>query len=220
MTTTTTLTKLATEKKINTLLSKQKITLNDIEGLSPAERQLLGEIATKALTKLKGVARDTFLDKIELIMSPITKNSMWEHNHTVITRATSSFMQRHGIMPTANTLAEQTGLSRQTVAKHLREYRAHPDFIAETEQFKLMSNDVLAKVFKFASNGDIRAARLYFEMVGALNKQQPGTVVNAQNNYIQINNTILSQENLKQLSAEQLKQIEDIIVNKPCKVMG
>jgi hypothetical protein len=57
----------------------------------------------------------------------------------------------------------------------------------------------------------VKAARLYFEMVGAMNKQQPNTVINEQNNYIQINNTILSQQNLKQLSKEQLNQIEHII---------
>ena len=51
-------------------------------------------------------------------------------------------------------------------------------------------------------------------MVGAINKQKPNTVVNEQNNYIQVNNTILSQENLRQLSPEQLNQIESIITNK------
>ena len=83
-----------------------------------------------------------------------------------------------------------------------------------------MSHNVPANVFKFANNGDMRAARLYLEMVGALNKQPAGTVVNAQNNYIQINNTILSQENLKQLSAEQLAQIENIVTHKECKVIA
>ncbi|HEY4325930.1 MAG TPA: hypothetical protein VGN20_18215 [Mucilaginibacter sp.] len=59
----------------------------------------------------------------------------------------------------------------------------------------------------------MRAARLYPETVGAINKQHTNTVVNEQNNYIQINNTILSQDNLKQLTAEQLNQIESIITN-------
>jgi hypothetical protein len=57
------------------------------------------------------------------------------------------------------------------------------------------------------------AARLYFEMVGAINKQQPGRMVTEQNNYIQVNNTILSKENLRSLSEEQLNQIEHIITN-------
>lgn len=83
-----------------------------------------------------------------------------------------------------------------------------------------MAHNILANVFRCAGNGDRKAARLYLEMVGALNKQPAGTVVNAQNNYIQINNTILSQENLKQLSAEQLAQIENIVTNKECQLIS
>jgi hypothetical protein len=71
----------------------------------------------------------------------------------------------------------------------------------------------ISALFKSAINGDTKAARLYFEMVGAISKQQPGMVVTEQNNYIQVNNTILSQENLRALSAEQLNQIEHIITN-------
>jgi hypothetical protein len=211
---TTALTNLTANKKIDSLLSQQKITLKDIEGLSQPERQYLEEMTTATLAKLKGEERDNFLNKLESIVPANTKNSIWEHNHTVISRAISSFMRQHGVMPAKNTIAEQTGLSRQTVAKHFVTYRSHPEFMVEMEQFKFMAHNLLANVFKYASNGDMKAARLYLEMVGALNKQQPGTIVNAQNNYIQINNTILSQENLKQLSTEQLAQIENIITNK------
>ena len=88
------------------------------------------------------------------------------------------------------------------------------------EQFKFMAPNILAGVFKCAFNGDMSAARLYFEAVGVAGKRQGNTVTNEQNNYIQINNTILSQENLKQLSAEQLSRIENIITsNEPCKLI-
>jgi len=83
-----------------------------------------------------------------------------------------------------------------------------------------MSHNILANVFKYAVKGDMKAARLYLEMVGAINKPQNNSVVNQQNNYIQINNTILSQENLKQLTAEQLNQIESIITNKEYKMLS
>jgi hypothetical protein len=114
-------------------------------------------------------------------------------------------------MPPKFVIARETGLSRQTVAKHLTDYKTHPQYLAEMEQFKYMAPKILAGVCKLACNGDVKAARLYFEMVGAINKKQPNTVINKQNNYIQINNTILSQENLNQLSKEQLNQIEHII---------
>ena len=150
-------------------------------------------------------------------MPASTKNSVWEHNHVVISNAIAKHMRENGMMPTKSVITEKTGLSRQTVAKHFKEYKTHPEFIAQVEQFKFMSHKILTNVFKFASNGDTKAARLYFEMVGTMNKQP---VVNEQNNYIQINNTILSQENLKQLSAEQLALIENIVTNKEYKMIS
>ena len=206
-------------KKIDSLLAQQKITLEDIEDLTQTERRRLGYKATKILANLKDEERDRFLEKIEQIMPGNGQNDIWEYNHAVISAAISNYMGQYGVMPDKSTVAQQTGLSRQTVAKHLIEYKQHPEFIAETEQFKFMSNQILANVFKYANNGDVRAARLYFEMVGTLNKPSAGTVL-SQNNYIQINNTILSQENLKQLSAEQLTLIENIVTNKEYNILS
>jgi predicted transcriptional regulator len=163
------------------------------------------------LNRLKGEERDNFLAKIDPILPPATKSDIWDYNNHRISNAISSYMSEYGVMPSQSDIAEETGLSRQTVSKHFKEYKAKPEFIAQMEQFKFMAPKMLANVFKAAGTGDIRAARLYFEMVGAMNKPQANTVINGQNNYIQINNTILSQENLKQLSEEQLKQIESII---------
>ncbi len=56
-----------------------------------------------------------------------------------------------------------------------------------------MTSKVLATVFKFAVNGDVKAARLYFDIVGSNTIQSSSsTIVKSQNNYIQINGTILS----------------------------
>ena len=200
-------------QKIDSLLAQQKITLEDIEGMSNPERRRLANKATKILSKLTGIARDNFLEKIEQVMPGGGKNEIWEYNHTLISTFISNYMHEYEVMPGKSVIAEETGLSRPTITKHLVAYRQHPEFIAEMEQFKLMSNEILVNVFKHASKGNMRAARLYFEMVGTLNKQPAGTIVNAQNNYIQINNTILSQEKLKQLSTEQLTLIENIVTN-------
>jgi hypothetical protein len=210
----------AANQKIRSLLTRQKITPKDIEDFTGPEREQFQKVLTKTLARLTGEERDKFLDKIDLILPPSTKSAVWEHNHATITNAISNFMRQHGTMPTKNTIAGQTGLSRQTVAKHFAAYRSHPEFTAEMEQFKFMAHNLLGNVFKYAAGGDMKAARLYLEMVGALNKHPGGTVVNAQNNYIQINNTILSQENLKQLSAEQLAQIENIVTHKECKLIS
>lgn len=214
METETTLTNLTIAKrKVDGLFAQQNICLADIESLTKIELDYLKEIATERLHRLEGEERDNFISKIELIIPTDTKNRLWEHNHLVIGNAISRAIREYGYMPTKSAIAQETGLSRQTVNKHMVEYKTHPEFAAEMEQLKFMVPRILTNVIRVANNGDVKAARLYFEVVGALNKQQPNTVVNKQNNYIQINNTILSQEKLQQLSAEQLDMIESIVTN-------
>jgi len=201
----------AARQKVNRLLMLKKLTVQDIADLDQMERDYLEETATQQLRGLTGEARDSFIEKMEAIIPISTKNQIWEYNQTVISNAISKFIGKHGCMPSKTLIAEETGLSRQTVVKHVKEYQTHPEHLAAVQQFKFMAPNVLASVFKSAINGDTKAARLYLEMVGAISKQQPGMVVNEQNNYIQVNNTILSQENLRALTAEQLNQIEHII---------
>jgi predicted transcriptional regulator len=201
------------KRKVGRLFSLNKITPKDIEGFNDLERDYLATTSTEMLQQLKGEERDSFINKIDLIVPAENKNQIWEYNHHLINSAISKLMREHGVMPDKTDIAKATGLSRPTIGKHLKEYKTHPEYAAEMERFKFMASKVLANVYKLALNGDIKASKLYFEMVGAVNKQQPGAVVNEQNNYIQVNNTILSQENLRRLSAAQLKQIENIITN-------
>jgi len=200
--------------KIDRLLALDKITPKDIEGLNDIEREYLAETATQIVAQLKGVERDNFLDKMDLIVPASTKSDIWAYNHARISGAVSRYMRENGVMPAQNIIARETGLSRQTVFNHLKEYKHHPEHAAQMEQFIFMAPSVLANVFKHALNGDIKAARLYFQMVGAIHQQPANTVINGQNNYIQVNNTKLSQQNLERLSAEQLAQIENIIRNR------
>ena len=75
-----------------------------------------------------------------------------------------------------------------------------------------MTAKVLAKVCQFALLGNTGAAN-YISIIGCLNNGQTtnNTLIQNQNNFIQINNTILSQETIKNLSADQLQNIESII---------
>jgi len=57
------------------------------------------------------------------------------------------------------------------------------------------------------------AAKLYFQVIGNLsnNEASNNTLIQNQNNFIQINGTVLSQEKIKQLNHDQLLQIENIL---------
>ncbi|MBD1395366.1 hypothetical protein [Mucilaginibacter glaciei] len=199
------------KKKIENILALSIITVSDLDCFDNPERRKLSSAVNKILNKLKGVERDAFLIKIAAVVPPDTRKQLWEENHLNISAAITSYIRDYGVMPAKYLIAQQTGLSRPTVTKHFNEYKTNPEHLAHMEQFKFMAPKVLSSVFRAAVNGDMRAARLYLQMNGGFDQQPANTVVNEQNNYIQINNTILSQENLKQLSAEQLRQIEDIV---------
>lgn len=202
-----------TETKINKILSLEQITPKDLEHLSEKENTRLMEILTERFNKLKGTERDKFYKKIEPITSATTKNQLWEYNHNQITWAISTLMQEYGRMPTKTEIATKTELSRQTIHKHLKEYTNHPQYLGQIEQFRFMTSKVLAKVFQFAVNGDTGAAKLYFNVMGFMNNGQTpnNTLIQNQNNYIQINGTVLSQETIKHLNPEQLNTIETIL---------
>lgn len=199
------------KQKIGQLLKQEQITRSDFEGLTQPESDYLDNTCAEILDQLEGTQLDNFLAKIDPILTPETKSDIWENNHRAISEAIADYIRGNGFMPTQTDIAILTGLSRQTVAKHLKEYEKQPEFMQQAEQFTIMAPQLLANVFKFALRGDIRAARLYFEIIGAKTTQPQNTLPGPQNNYIQINNTILSQQNLANLTAEQLNQIEGII---------
>jgi hypothetical protein len=122
-------------------------------------------------------------------------------------------LQDYGPMPSKVEIAKKSGLSRQTIHKHLKEYKTHPLFLGQMEQFRFMSSKLLATIFHYAINGDIAASKLYFSVIGCANagQQLNNTMIQNQNNYIQINGTVLSQETIRQLNAEQMNSIESIL---------
>lgn len=201
------------EAKINKILSNEQISYSDFQILNDLEKDRLMEIINQQFNGLKGTERDNYFKKIEAITSETTKNQIWENNHIQITWAISTLIQECGRMPTKTEIATKTELSRQTIHKHLKEYTSHPQYLGQFEQFRFMTSKVLAKVFQFAVNGDTGAAKLYFNVMGFMNNWQTKNkpLIQNQNNYIQINGTVLSQETIKHLNPEQLKTIETIL---------
>jgi hypothetical protein len=201
------------DKKIQSLFALEKITPNDLECLNKTERDKFLDVLTQKFNTFKGKNRDNLYDQVEAITSDNTRNQLWEYNHNQITWAISNLIQDYGRMPSKTEIALKTELSRQTVHKHLNEYKEHPLYLGQIEQFRFMTSKVLARVFSFAVNGDIGAAKLFFNIVGVANNSQTlnQTLIQNQNNYIQINGTVLSQEAIKHLNPEQLNSIEQIL---------
>ena len=199
--------------KVDRVLALEEITLSDLEQLNRTENDSLMEILGEKLNKLKGSERDKFCRKINLITSEATKNQIWENNHLQIGWAISSLIRKHGNMPSKTEIAIESELGRQTIDKHLKEYANHPQYLGQIEQFRFMIPKVLARVFQFAVDGDVGAAKLYFNVMGMLNNGKPSNrfIQNQQNNFIQINSMTINQELLKHLKPEQLDTIESIL---------
>jgi len=201
------------EVKINKIASLKQITPNDLKSLTKSEVRKLFDLLNERINSSMGVERDQLFEKIEAIQNVEMKNQLWEYNHLRITAAISNLMYDKGIMPSATDISGETGLSRQTIHKHLKEYVNHPLFLEQIEQFRFMGSRVLIKIYQFAMEGDMRAMKLYFNIIGGLNNRQAtnNTFIQNQNNYIYINGILFDQEAVKYLNPEQLNTIETIL---------
>jgi hypothetical protein len=202
-------------EKINSVLALEKISVEDTDILNESEKVKLYQIITDTFNELSGNERDDFYRKIEAVTAVETKNQIWENNHNSIIYGIATLTHEYGRMPTKSEIANKTKLSRQTVHKHLKDYQSNPLYTEYQQQFKFMESKVLARVFQFAVNGDVRAARLYLECTGALKNSPLGknnnTLIQNQNNYIQIGAVLLNQEIIKNLKPEQISTIEGIL---------
>ena len=183
-----------------------QVTFADMEILTELQKRKFLEEVNKKQLIAEGEDKDKLLYKFELMFTEETKRQIWDYNHTRITVALTNLIIEKGRMPCKVDIQERTGLSRVTIDKHLKEYQNNPEYIKRAEQFTFLGDKVLAKVFSLAVNGDIKACKLYLECMGKF-----GTSINTQNNYIQINGLTISQEQIKNLQIEQLKQIQNIL---------
>ncbi len=108
-------------------------------------------------------------EKGEQDESPITgRNKTWEENHTAIIKAIDKLIFKNERLCSVTEIADFTGLSRNTVYKHLGSFEDGKLMIENVEQCKFLSSKVLAKVMELAVGGDLRACRLALQIVGVL----------------------------------------------------
>ncbi|AZA84954.1 hypothetical protein C1637_21990 [Chryseobacterium lactis] len=207
------------ENNLDTILALHKITLEDLGTLDETNKNEFLNIMTQKLNSLKGDELENFCTQIEDIMHPRVKNELWEKNHINIMWGISVLIRENGRMPTKTEISSKTELSRQTVHKHLKEYKNSIYYTEFQEQFGILQSKIMSSVFQHAIGGDMKAAKLYLECIGALkntssaNQQSHvnNTLIQNQNNMIQINGMILNQETIQKLKPEQLNTIEGIL---------
>lgn len=71
----------------------------------------------------------------------------------LITQAICKQSSTYKAIPNQLQIAEETGISRRTVSKHLKDYSKNPLFIALTDQLKIMGMWVMGRVLESALCG-------------------------------------------------------------------
>src|SRR5581483_9681031 len=82
-----------------------------------------------------------------------------------------------------------------------------------TRKYNLMITEILNQVCSQALYGNVKASRLFMELMGLLKTNQVvnNNFINRQNNIVQLNNIQLTDELIKNLNPDQVEQIERII---------
>ncbi|UOU98991.1 hypothetical protein MUU74_03325 [Chryseobacterium daecheongense] len=208
------------ENKIDKVLALKKIAIEDVHDLTEEDRNRFLKILVEKLNTLKGDELEGFCTQIEDIMHPRMKNELWENNHINIMWGITTLIKENGRLPSKTEIANKTGISRQTIYKHLRDYKSNPFNNEFQEQLTFMYPKLMSSLFRFAIEGDMKAAKLYLECIGAFKNTSSGnsvnnlnnnTLIQNQNNYIQIGGTILNQEIIQNLKPEQISTIEGIL---------
>jgi predicted DNA-binding protein YlxM (UPF0122 family) len=196
------------DPKIYGLLRRKHITSEDTKSFSDYENVRLGELCSKRIRKLQGPDREKFIKKIEDIVDEGTKRGFWEYNHGRIIYAISSLMKQYGRLPSADEIARTVDLSRTSVYRHLKEYSTHPLYLEQQEKLRILSSNVLTRVYLNAMNDDLGSQKLFLNAMGYLGNGQ-GRQVN--NNFIQVNNLLITQESILKLDPKQLAIVESTL---------
>lgn len=198
-----------TSPAIKQLLKGQTITAEQLAALSKQEQALLANILSEQFNNATSPEeRERLWALIEPNADTKTKSDYFEYNHRRITTELNNYLNENNTLPSKQKLSELTGLSRQTVYNHLKSYKQSPHFRFQQEALELLATNLVSKLYTFACQGNVQAAKLFFELTGTIS---PPNTTTTTTNYIQINNTIFSKESLSQLPAEQLAEVEKLL---------
>lgn len=145
-------------------------------------------------------------DRIEIEKEDF-KNQRWTANEQLIAGELYKFTKENHRVPTVLEIANNTGLSRTTVHKHLIEsnYTA-TNKLENKEVISKLRDKVLSVIYAIGmKNNDIKTLSKFVELT---TEKEPKNV----KNYIQINNTKIDNHFIENLPPEAQRQIEEIIL--------
>ncbi len=135
-----------------------------------------------------------------------TRNSLYQWNHVSIIAALHKGIMECNMMPTITNIASETGLSRTSVHKHLKDVRDLGNDSEVRLQLGMMAEQAITRLYKIGMEDSNPTALKYF-----IQFADPTLMKSAINNYIQINNIRLSQEDIQSLPKSTIATIETLV---------
>ena len=205
-----------TVSKINQLIIREELFPEDLSGFTEAQRNKIKEALYKRLETCQPNEKRSILNKMAALSGdPEIRKEVWELNHRSILSAISIHLASFGCMPIQATIAEKTELSRKCVSRHLDEYRNSDLYAEQMKKLKMMNMTVIEFILSRAVNGDLKAAKMYIDTLSKMeDKEEARITLKQQNNYIQLNGILISEEKLVQLAPEKIRLLESIFSDK------
>lgn len=160
---------------------------------------------------------DKYFNRLEKVVAIITPNQIesckrmrYNQNQRLIQSYIHNTIIETRILPSQTDIAFNTGLSRVTVAKHLKEGAGAQFFKDELETYKLLTPFVLNALYKIGlEDKNVKALTAFLDYSRASSGG-----IKQQNNYIQINNTKIDEATIDRLPDETRLQIENLILQR------
>ena len=138
----------------------------------------------------------------------ILRNITYETNHSQITTCIHNYILENNCFPTVFKITETTGLSRQTVYRHLDSGLKNKFNALVKGKLEYMATHALSKLYLIGIKDDnVSALKHFIELSGAINRNPREKV----NSYIQINNVTITQEDIKNLPPKSIEAIKNLL---------
>jgi hypothetical protein len=134
------------------------------------------------------------------------KRDRWYVNEGKIKHCIHKELANNCYLPTNTQIANETGLSRVTIDKHLKAYGLNKFKTEELDKYEVLNSMALNRLYQLGMNqNNIKA------LTSFINYTNPskGTI---NNNYIQINNTKIDNVIIENLPDDIRREIEDLII--------
>ncbi|WP_033961258.1 helix-turn-helix domain-containing protein [Psychroserpens jangbogonensis] len=208
------------EKSLQKVTDIDKInTLKDIKGFVKANP----ERALEVIDKLQDLLNESYNEKlgldyqiVELIAKCYTlanekehadfvRNLTYENNHTTIGICIHNHICENRCFPSIMTIKHETGLSRQTVYRHIKNGFSDNFNSLVKGKVEYMIPKALEKLYYIGiQDNNATALKHFIELSGATKTMQV-------NNFIQINNLKLTKEDFNKLPHQDILEIESIL---------